>query len=275
MDLDAIPYVSARYQSGATGTPRLVVIHSMECPIEAGRARSVAQWFAGPTSPQASAHYMVDPGEVVCGVLPPAEAWHCGSANRYAGGASIGIEQTGYAANSREEWLTPDGSAQLDRIADLTGSLCDRYGIARVWLDADALRAGASGITTHGYLSSIGMGTDHWDPGPDWPVDEFLRRLHGSSPRPPATAYLPQDDDDMIDRYLMRASNDLAVYLVSPGLGWRWHVPAGQIASISFVLGLNHGKILAPPAGAKVDVVEGAKVWVCAPEFLNAIPAAG
>lgn len=273
MNLDAIPYVPARNQSGATGQPRLVVIHSMECPLERGRARSVATWFAGPTSPQASAHYMVDPGEVYCGVLPPAEAWHCGGANRYAGGASIGIEQTGYAYST--DWLgSPDGQAQLDLLVDLTGSLCDRYGIARTWLTADQLRSGEPGITTHGFLSSIGMGTDHTDPGPNWPVAEFMARLTGSRPRP-STRYLPQDDDDMIDRYLMRASNDLAVYLVSPGLGWRWHIPAGQMASIVYVLGLNRGKILNPPPGAKVDVVEGQRVWVCAPEFLNAIPAAG
>jgi len=273
MDLDAIPYVAARNQSGATGRPRLVVIHSMECPLEDGRAESVARWFSGPTSPQASAHYMVDPGAVWCGVIPPAEAWHCGAANRYGGGASIGIEQTGYARYD-EEWTSPNGLRQLDLLVELTGSLCERYGIPRQWLTADQLRAGEPGITSHGFLSSIGMGTDHTDPGPNWPIAEFMTRLTGTAPRP-SGRFLPQDDDDMIDRYFMRASNDLAVYLVSPGLGWRWHVPAGQMASIVFVLGLNRGKILAPPAGAKVDIVEGQKVWVCAPEFLNAIPAAG
>jgi hypothetical protein len=275
MDLDSIPFIAARNWTARTGTPRLIVIHSMQCPLERGRARSVAQWFAGPTSPQASAHYMVDPGEVVCGVKPPNEAWHVGNANTYLGSASIGIEQTGYAEFSRDDWLTVDGSAQLDLLVDLVGSLCDRYGIPKQWLEADGLAARQPGITSHRLCSESGIGTDHWDPGFNWPVDEFMARLTGT-PKPPAptTTHLPQDDDDMIDRYFMRASNDLAVYLVSPGLGWRWHVPAGQMASIAFVLGLNKGKILAPPSNVKIDIVEGQKVWVCSPDFLNAIPAA-
>lgn len=272
MNLDAIPVIRARNWTPRTGSPQLIVIHSMECPLERGRARSVANWFAGPTSPQASAHYMVDPGEVICGVVPPNEAWHVGGANTYLGSASIGIEQTGYARFGRDEWLTGDGSVQLDVLVDLVGSLCDRWGIPRVWLEADGLAYRRPGITSHRLCSESGIGTDHWDPGFNWPVDEFMRRLCGSKPKP--SGFLPKDDDDMIDRYLMRANNDLAVYLVSPGLGWRWHVPAGQMASIVYVLGLNKGKILNPPTGAKVDVVEGQRVWVCSPDFLNAIPAA-
>jgi hypothetical protein len=187
--------------------------------------------------------------------------------------ASIGIEQTGYAEFNRDDWLTPDGSAQLDLLVSLVGSLCDRYGIPRQWLEADGLTARQPGITSHRLCSESGIGTDHWDPGYNWPVDEFMSRLTGTNPRP-CGRFLPQDDDDMIDRYFMRASNDPAVYLVSPGLGWRWHVPAGQMANIVFVLGLNKGKILAPPSNVKIDIVEGQKVWVCSPDFLNAIPAA-
>jgi N-acetyl-anhydromuramyl-L-alanine amidase AmpD len=267
MNLDAIPYAPARYQSPATGQPRLIVIHSMECPIEAGRARSVAQWFAGPSSPQASAHYMVDPAEVWCGVQPSAEAWHCGGANQYAGGASIGIEQTGYAAYDAE-WLgSPDAQAQMDRLVDLVRSLCDRYGISEQWLSADQLRAGVSGITTHGFLSSIGMGTDHTDPGPNWPVQEFMRRLVG--------APTPSGDDEMKNVWLMRAKNDPAVYVVQANLSSRWHLKdPKEIAAIQYVLGLNGGQILTPPADTKPEQLGTAQVWVTAPEFLGPIPIA-
>jgi len=267
MDLNAIPCASARYQSPATGQPRLIVIHSMECPIEIGRARSVAQWFAGPTSPQASAHYMVDPAEVWCGVLPRAVAWQCGGANQYAGGASIGIEQTGYAAYDAE-WLgSSEAQAQLDRLVDLVGSLCDRYGIDRVWLTADQLHAGASGITTHGFLSSIGMGTDHTDPGPNWPVEEFMRRLVG--------APTPSGDDDMKNVWLMRAKNDPAVFVVQANLSSRWHLKdAKEVAAIAYVLGLNGGQILTPPADTKPEPCGGAQCWVTTPEFLGPIPIA-
>lgn len=264
MNLDAIPFAPARYQSPASGQPRLIVIHSMECPIEAGRARSVAQWFSGPSSPQASAHYMVDPAEVWCGVRPPAEAWHCGGANRYAGGASIGIEQTGYAAYDAE-WLgSPEALAQLDRMVDLIGSLCDRYGIDRVWLSAEQLRAGASGITTHGFLSSIGMGTDHWDPGPNWPAQEFMRRLVG--------APTPSGDDDM-NVWLMRANNSPDVWVVQANLAGRWHLPSPDlVAPINYVISQGGGKVLTPPADTKPDQLGPCQVWVVQPAFLRAIP---
>jgi N-acetyl-anhydromuramyl-L-alanine amidase AmpD len=266
MNLDAIPYVAARNQSPATGQPRLIVIHSMECPVETGRAHSVAQWFAGPTSPQASAHYMIDPAEVFCGVQPPAEAWHCGNANRYAGGASIGIEQTGYAYST--DWWEPIALQQLDVLVDLVGSLCSRWNIDRVWLTADQLHAGASGITTHGFLSSIGMGTDHTDPGPNWPADEFMRRLLGG-PTPQ-----PSGDDD-VNIWYMRAKNDPAVWVVQANLSSRWHLnSAAQADSVAYVVGLNGGKVLTPPADTKPEQLGRSQVWITAPEFLAQIPIA-
>jgi N-acetyl-anhydromuramyl-L-alanine amidase AmpD len=266
MNLDAIPYVAARYQSPASGTPRLIVIHSMECPIETGRARSVAQWFASPASPQASAHFMVDPGEVYCGVQPPGEAWHCGNANQYAGGASIGIEQTGYARYD-DEWRTPTALQQLDRMVDLVGSLCDRWGIDRVWLSAEQLHADASGITTHGFLSANGMGTDHWDPGPSWPVEEFMRRLTGATPQP--------SEEDTVNVWLMRAKNDPAVWVVQANLSSRWHLKdANEVAAMQYVLGLNGGKILTPPADTKPEQCGTAQCWVTSPTFLEPIPIA-
>jgi len=182
MDLESIPFIQSKYWSTASITPKLVVIHSMECPLEPGRAEQVARWFAGPTSPRASAHYMVDPHAVWSGVRPPNVAWHVGAANWYQGAASIGVEQSGYAYQT--DWLA-DGwpQQQLNNLVDLVGSLCDRYGIPERWVDVDGLRAGESGISTHGLCTAAGLGTDHTDPGPNWPVEEFMRRLNGSSSR--------------------------------------------------------------------------------------------
>ena len=266
MNLDAIPYVAARNQSPATGAPRLIVIHSMECPVEIGRARQVAQWFAGPTSPQASAHYMVDPAEVWCGVKPPATAWHVGSANTYRGGASIGIEQTGYAYST--DWWTPDALEQLDLLVDLVGSLCDRYDIPRRWLGVAELRAGEAGISTHGLCSAAGIGTDHTDPGPNWPADEFMRRLLGGpTPTPPG--------DDDVNVWYMRAKNDPAVWVVQANLSSRWHLKSGaQADSVAYVIGLNGGKVLTPPADTKPEQLGRSQVWITAPEFLAQIPIA-
>ena len=179
MNLDQIPFVQAKYWSAASNTPRLIVLHSMECPLESGRAEQVARWFASDGSPRASAHYTVDPDNIWCGVRPPNQAWHVGAANWYAGAASIGIEQSGYAYQT--DWSAAgDASKQLDNVVALVGALCDRYQIPRVWIDVDGLRAGFAGISTHGLCTAAGIGTDHTDPGPSWPVEEFMRRLTGS-----------------------------------------------------------------------------------------------
>jgi len=180
MDLDTIPFIQARYWSTAGKTPTLIVLHSMECPLEVGRAEQVARWFAGPTSPRASAHYMVDPDNVWSGVHPIDQAWHVGSANWYYNGPSVGIEQSGYAYKT--DWIAPGApSQQFDRVVQLVAALCDRYQIPRQWVDVDGLKAGKRGITTHGLCSAAGIGTDHTDPGPSWPVEEFMRRLTGAT----------------------------------------------------------------------------------------------
>ena len=84
------------------------------------------------------------------------------------------------------------------------------------------------------------------------------------------------DDDDVADRFLMRGKGDTKVYLVAPGLGWRWHIPSeARIADIRYVLGLTGGVFLPPPPGAEVQKIGGSSVWVCDPNFLACIPNAG
>jgi N-acetyl-anhydromuramyl-L-alanine amidase AmpD len=211
---------------------------------------------------------MIDPAEVFCGVQPPAEAWHVGNANRYAGGASIGIEQTGYAYST--DWYEPIALQQLDRLVDLVGALCDRWDIPRRWLGVAELRAGEAGISTHGLCTAAGIGTDHTDPGPNWPIDEFMRRLT-LTPTPTPT---PAGDDD-VNVWLMRAQHDPAVWIVQANLSSRAHLTsAAQVAAMSYVLGLNGGRILTPPADTKPEPCGSAQCWVTSPEFLAQIPIA-
>jgi hypothetical protein len=126
------------------------------------------------------------------------------------------------------------------------------------------------GITTHGFLSSIGMGTDHTDPGPNWPVDEFMRRLT-SAPAPTPT---PAGDDE-VNVWLMRANNDPHVWIVQANLSSRSHLTsADQVAAVQYVLGLNGGRILTPPADTKPEPCGSAQCWVTSPDFLAQIPIA-
>lgn len=237
MDLDSIEYIPSQHSSPSSGTPTLIVLHSMECPMEAGRARSVAQWFGGADSPQASAHYLVDPATTICGVRPPNIAWHVGNANWYSGGPSIGIEQTGYAAFSTEEWTSPLGLAQLDRVVDLVTSLCDRYGIPKTWLGPNELQAGQHGISTHGIATAAGIGTDHTDPGPNWPVNVFMQKLNGPTS--------PKEDEEM------------SIILVDPRNRTHWHVSGNTKVRLTHVDQINALKFL----GAQV-VDPAPQAWI-------------
>ncbi len=54
---------------------RLVVMHTMEAPEKPGTAMAVAEWFAGPKAPQASAHYCIDAVDVIQCVPEDVVAW--------------------------------------------------------------------------------------------------------------------------------------------------------------------------------------------------------
>jgi hypothetical protein len=99
------------------------VFHSMETPLQAGYAGAIARYFAG--GPGTSCHYNVDPAET-WGVLPDlVVGWHVGNANT----RSLGLEQSGRAAMTRQQWLTDDGMAQHRRAADVVRHARDEYGI--------------------------------------------------------------------------------------------------------------------------------------------------
>ena len=94
--------IHARNYSKATVPRRitLIVLHTMETQCKPKVARSIAQWFASAKAPLASAHYCVDPGEVIQCVPDEHVAWHCG---RFGNGQSIGIELAGRAAMTPEQ----------------------------------------------------------------------------------------------------------------------------------------------------------------------------
>ena len=63
----------------------------------------------------------------------------------------------------------------LERAAGLTADVCTRHHIPVRWLRAVGLRRHLPGITGHVEVSKAFGRSDHWDPGPDFPVERFLR----------------------------------------------------------------------------------------------------
>jgi N-acetyl-anhydromuramyl-L-alanine amidase AmpD len=158
-------------------TVDLVVVHTMEVAERPDAAEACARWFQHPSA-EASAHYCVDADTVVQCVHEQDVAWHARGGNE----RSIGIELAGFAGRRAEDWSDPYSEAVLARAAALTAWICARYEIPAQWLRAEALRAGRRGLTGHGDVSAAFGKSDHWDPGPGFPVQRFLHLVRQAGP---------------------------------------------------------------------------------------------
>lgn len=175
------PFIQARHFT-PTGGRQIdwVVIHTMEAPETVGRARQVAEWFAGADAPRASAHYCVDDRETIQCVHDRDVAWHAPGANR----TGIGIEHAGYARQTTADWDDAYSRAVLTRSALLTAELCAAYKIPVEFVTAVGLRQGDRGITTHAEVTLAFGGGDHWDPGPGFPMQAYISRVRTGKPDP-------------------------------------------------------------------------------------------
>lgn len=153
--------------------PRLIVIHTMETPETRGKAYQVATWFAGPSSPQASAHYMVDDAEVYSTVAEANTAWAVGDwkLNEY----SISIEHAGSAKQTPTQWDDAYSNAELKISAKLAAEIAKRYGIPLIHLTPGEVNDGRSGFIGHVDVTTAQkIKGGHTDPGPNFPWSKYL-----------------------------------------------------------------------------------------------------
>ena len=59
----------------------------------------------------------------------------------------------------------------------LVADVCRRRRIPVRWLSADDLLVGRRGVTGHAEVSKAYGKSDHWDPGPAFPVERFLDQV--------------------------------------------------------------------------------------------------
>lgn len=180
------PFIGARYRGGAQ-TPKALVLHGTVSSDNRGTARNIAKWWAGPTSPKSSCHYVVDPGEVIQCVGDHTVAYHCG----YNTG-SIGIEFCDEQTGPASRWQDADSLAILRRGARLTAQLCLAYNIAPIRPTVAQLKAkGPHGIYSHND-SRLAFGhTTHTDPR-DFPWPLFLRLVRSQIAKIKAAAEAPK-----------------------------------------------------------------------------------
>lgn len=167
------PYLGPAAHHGAdTNKPiHRIVIHETQSKCEAGAARATAAYFRS-TDRDASAHYVVDPIEVVQVVYDSTQAYHA-PPNQH----SIGIELCGFSSTTDlARWFTPPRKAMTQLAVELVAQLCLAYDVPPYYRSARALRAGRRGITTHAQVSEAWHETSHWDPGV-WPRVRFMRRV--------------------------------------------------------------------------------------------------
>lgn len=165
------------YTKGPRKKPiRLIVIHSMESQEKPTTAESVAKWFAGPTAPEASAHWCVDNNSAVQVVDDSDIAW--GAPNANADG--LHIELAGTAAQTRKQWLDAYSLGVLDQAAKVAAKWCIKYGIPVRHLNINQTVDGK----TKGFIGHIDAtrafpysGGTHTDPGKNFPWDVFLEKV--------------------------------------------------------------------------------------------------
>ena len=172
--------------SGTGNKPiKRIVIHSTVSPCVPGGARNIAAYFRSPSA-GGSAHYVIDPREVVQAAYDSVVCWHA-PPNPH----TLGLEMCEYpgpvpndpprsarrkALKKSWRWVKPRQQRMLRRTAKLTAELCLAYDVPVRFLGKRKLKKlgrDARGITTHANTSLAFGQSTHWDPG-WWPRGLFM-----------------------------------------------------------------------------------------------------
>lgn len=182
--VEPLPYIDARFYRRAPrrSEPLWIVIHATHGAEGPGKAREGARELAElppDTKRKRSAHVLIDTREVVQCVPWDCEAYHCGqSGNRWG----EGVELCGRADQTSAQWLDAQSLPMLQLAARLVRWRCDVRRIPLDWCTRDDLRARKPGITTHAEISRAFRESNHWDPGPSFPISAFLAAVRLDQP---------------------------------------------------------------------------------------------
>ena len=148
-----------------------IVLHSTVSPCVKGGAEQIAAYFRSAKA-GGSAHYIVDPCEVVQVVGDSQIAWHA-PPNAH----SLGIEMCDMpVADDASRWKDPEHKAMLALTATLVAELCLAYDVRPWYVDVAGLKAGKGGVTTHNNVSQAFNQSTHWDPGA-WPRRRIMLQV--------------------------------------------------------------------------------------------------
>src|SRR6266545_1918845 len=171
------PFIQARNHGGTQTAVRRIVIHGTVSPCVKGGARNVANFFHE-THRDASAHYVVDPGQIVQCLHERTIGFHAPPNT-----GSIGIELGDPQKGSSARWKDADHEPMLHLAADLVREVAARWKVPLVRLSVADLKAGRHGVCGHVNVSKAFHMTDHIDPGTAFPWAHFMSLVtHGHKP---------------------------------------------------------------------------------------------
>lgn len=165
------------YRPRGLATPMWIACHTSESLATATDLRNYCE------DNQVSYNKIVDDHDIVTMVADADAPWSAVNANRYAYHVCA---SSSYAGWSRDQWLDPsaandgrDEDAQLTNMAKVVAFWC-RSNPARqipaVWIGGGPVPPwGLNGICGHVDFGAWGGG--HFDPGPNFPVNEFMARV--------------------------------------------------------------------------------------------------
>lgn len=165
----------AKASKGSNKPIYRIVLHGTVSPTAKGEARKIAAYFRSPNA-GGSAHYVVDPGEVVQAAYDSVICWHAPPNSH-----SIGVEFCDWvAANNGRGGALPlsrwDGGLHADMLARgarLVAELCLAYDVPVQLVGPAGLRSGKRGICEHSDVSEAWRQSSHWDLG-NFPRRRFL-----------------------------------------------------------------------------------------------------
>ncbi|ETK36109.1 peptidoglycan recognition protein family protein [Microbispora sp. ATCC PTA-5024] len=178
--------IRTNFHGGTQTTVNRIVIHATVSPCTRGGAVAVAHFFQSPKT-GGSAHYVVDPGEVVRCLPENVVAFHAPPNT-----GSIGVELCDPQKGPSSRWGDVDHDAMLQQAARLVRQIAQRWDIPLRQLSVADVKAGKRGICGHVDVSKAFHKTDHTDPGSGFPWDRFMDLVKGDQPKPEP----PADPDD-------------------------------------------------------------------------------
>lgn len=119
-----------------------------------------------------SSHFYVDRTSGIQSLDTAMVAWHAGS--EQGNENAVSIEITGVNAWTRAQWLA---NVDWQKLTRLCAWICRTHNIAARHLSVLEMRAGARGIYTHDDMRRAWGGTDHTDPGPNFPMDHLVAQV--------------------------------------------------------------------------------------------------